>query len=77
MKQGRADKSGRESWKIEPISRKVDIEDVSNLGLSRAWRKDEDVVEERGFNPTTTNRPNLGPGGGRTIHPHGSQGKHK
>jgi hypothetical protein len=62
---------------VEPKSRRVDIEDVSNLGLSRAWHKDEDVVEESGFNPTHTSRPALGPGGGRTIHPHGSQGKHK
>jgi len=77
MKQGRASKSGRESWKVEPKSRIVDIEDVSNLGLSRPWRKDEDVVEGLGLNPTKTNRPALGPGGGRTVYRSGSQGKHK
>lgn len=76
MKQGRAE-TKREGWKTEPQSHKGDICGVSNLGLSRPWRKDEDVTEGSGFNPTRTDRPNLGPGGGRTIYHSGSQGKHK
>ena len=76
MKQGRAP-TKREGQKVEPKSSRVDIEGVSNLGLARPWKKDEDIVEGPGYNPTHTSRPATGPGGGRTIHPHGSQGKYK
>lgn len=75
MKQGRAE-TKREGWKTEPHSTKANLDGVSNLGLSRQFRKEE-ALDGPGFNPTTTSRPALGPGGGRTVHPSGSQGKHK
>lgn len=76
MRQGRADKSGRGSWKTEPKGQAGSPEGIDQLGQALAF-KHKPVLEGSGYNPTTTSRPALGPGGGRTIHPSGSQGKHK
>jgi hypothetical protein len=76
MRQGRADKSGRESWKAEPKGKAGNLEGVDQQGRALAF-KHRPIFDGPGYNPTTTSRPALGPGGGREIHPSGSQGKHK
>ena len=76
MRQGRADKNGRESWKVEPKSRAADPEGVAQQGLSVQFEK-APVLGGRGYSVTGPRPAAAGPGGGRTIHKSGSQGHQK
>ena len=76
MRQGRADKDGRASWKVEPKPKAGNPEGVAQMGMALAF-KHRPVLEGRGYAPPGPMNSALGPGGGRTIHPSGSQGKHK
>jgi hypothetical protein len=76
MKQGRADKSGRESWKREPKPQAIHESAVAQLGLSVQFEK-KDLQGGQGYKPSGPTTASPGPGGGRTIHRSGSQGHHK
>jgi hypothetical protein len=76
MRQGRADKSGREGWKVEPKPKAVHESAAADLGMAVQYEK-KDLYGGQGFKGPAPDRPALGPGGGRTIHHSGSQGKHK
>jgi hypothetical protein len=76
MKQGRADKSGIESRKRDPIPHKVHESAVAQLGLSVQFEK-KPLQAGEGYRGSNVTPARAGPGGGREIHPHGSQGKHK
>jgi hypothetical protein len=75
MKQGRAD-TRREGWKREPISHKVHESAVAQEGLSVQFEK-KPLQAGEGYKGASPRPAAAGPGGGRTIHPHGTQGKHK
>lgn len=75
MKQGRADKDGRESWKREPNPKAVHETAVSELGRSLQYRK-EDFYGGKGLTHPGPKPAAAGPGGGRTIHRSGTQGRH-
>ena len=76
MKQGRADKDGRESWKREPNPKAVHESTVAQLGASVQFEK-KPLYAGEGYKPSGPTPTVSGPGGGRTIHHSGSQGKHK
>jgi hypothetical protein len=76
MRQGRADRDGRAGWKTEPKSKAGNPEGVDQMGQALAF-KHRPIFEGKGYSPPGPERAALGPGGGRTIHPSGSQGKHK
>lgn len=76
MKQGRADKDGREGWKREPIPKAVHETAVSELGRAVQFDKSP-LYGGKGLEHNRPGSPTPGPGGGRTIHRSGSQGKHK
>jgi hypothetical protein len=76
MRQGRASKEGRASWKVEPKSKAASPEGVAQMGMALAF-KHHPMLEGRGYAPPGPDRPALGPGGGRTIYRSGSQSKHK
>jgi len=75
MKQGRADKSGRESWKREPNPKAVHETAVAELGRAVQYKK-EDFYGGRGYKGSSPRPASAGPGGGRTIHRSGTQGRH-
>ena len=76
MRQGRADKSGRESWKTEPKPQVAHPEGVAQEGLAVQFRKTP-VIGGQGFKPPGPRPAAEGPGGGRTIYRSGSQAHHK
>jgi hypothetical protein len=76
MRQGRADKSGKESWKTEPKPKSVHESAAAQLGLSVQFEK-KPLQDGQGYKPPGPTTAAAGPGGGRTIHPCGSQGHHK
>lgn len=76
MKQGRADKDGRASWKREPIPHAVHETAVSELGRAVQYPKSP-WSGGKGLDHPHPRPATAGPGGGRTIHRSGSQGKHK
>jgi hypothetical protein len=76
MRQGHASKEGRASWKVEPKPHAASPEGVGQMGMALAF-KHTPMMGGKGYTPPGPDRPALGPGGGRTIHPSGSQGKHK
>jgi hypothetical protein len=76
MRQGRASKNGRASWKVEPKPHAASPEGVAQMGMALAF-KHHAVHEGRGYAPPGPGTPALGPGGGRTIYRSGSQAKHK
>lgn len=75
MKQGRA---GRDEIfrKREPISHKVHESAVADLGSAVQYKK-EPLYAGQGLKHPGPSPSRAGPGGGRTIHHSGSQGKHK
>jgi len=76
MKQGKADKEGKESWKVEPKNKAVSEEGIAEYGLAQGFHP-RMLFAGPSFKQPSVGRNSLGPGGGRTIHPSGSQGKHK
>jgi hypothetical protein len=76
MRQGRASKDGRASWKVEPKPQAASPEGVAQMGMALAF-KHRPVFEGRGYAPPGPDSHALGPGGGRTIYRSGSQAKHK
>jgi hypothetical protein len=76
MRQGRASRDVKESWKREPISKGVSETAVAELGRAVQYKKD-DLYEGKGYKSPGPERAAAGPGGGRTIHRSGSQGKHR
>lgn len=76
MKQGRADKDGRSGGKREPIPKAVHETAVSELGRAVQYPK-EDLYAGKGYKGASPRPAAAGPGGGRTIHRSGSQGKHR
>lgn len=76
MKQGKADKSGKESWKVEPKNKAVQEEGIAEYGLAQGF-KPRMLFGGPSFKQDQPSRNSLGPGGGRTIYASGSQGKHK
>lgn len=76
MRQGRADKDGRASWKREPIPKAVHETAVAELGRAVQYPKSPFYGGE-GLKHSAPSSPTPGPGGGRTIHRSGSQGKHR
>ncbi len=75
MKQGRAD-TKHESYKRDPIPHKIHESAVAQQGLAVQFEK-KPLQAGPGFDKSSFTRSVPGPGGGREIHPHGSQGKHK
>ena len=75
MKQGRADKSGRESWKTEPKPHAIHESAVAQQGLAVQFQK-KDLQAGEGYKPPGPKPAAAGPGGGRTIHRAGTQGRH-
>ena len=76
MKQGRATRDVTESRKRDPIPHKVHESTVAQLG--RAVQHEKLPLESGiGYRGSNVSPAGAGPGGGRTIHPHGTQGKHK
>lgn len=76
MKQGRASRDVTESRKREPIPHKIHESAVAQLGRSVQFEK-EPLQAGQGYRGSSVTPARAGPGGGRTIHPHGTQGKHK
>jgi hypothetical protein len=76
MKQGRADKSGIESRKRDPIPHAVHETAAAQLGLTVQFEK-KPLQAGMGYRGSNVSPARAGPGGGRTIHPCGTQGKHK
>jgi hypothetical protein len=67
MKQGRATHSNTASTKVEPKSRAVSVEAVSEIGIHQVREKSISLYEGRGLEA---------PMAGCTNHKSGSQGKH-
>jgi len=76
MKQGRATRDGPSGRKREPISKSVHETAVSELGRAVQYQK-EDLYGGKGLKGSSPRPAAAGPGGGRTIHHSGSQGRHK
>jgi hypothetical protein len=74
MKQGKS--SETDFRKREPIPKAVHETAVSELGRSVQYTKSP-FYGGQGLKPPGPSPSRAGPGGGRTIHPHGTQGKHK
>jgi hypothetical protein len=75
MKQGRATRDVKEG-KREPIPKAVHETAVSELGRALQYPKSP-FYGGQGYKPPGPSPYKAGPGGGRTVHPSGSQGKHK
>jgi hypothetical protein len=76
MKQGRATRDVTESRKRDPIPHKVHESTVAQLGRAVQFEK-LPLESGIGYRGSNVSPARAGPGGGRTIHPHGTQGKHK
>ena len=76
MKQGRATRDVTESRKRDPIPHKVHESAVAQLGAAVQFEK-KPLEAGFGYRGSDVSPARPGPGGGRTIHPHGTQGKHK
>jgi hypothetical protein len=76
MKQGRADRSGPESRKPEPKPMALSPKGVSQIGTAVDPKAVEAIHRGQGYMGPTPQPQRQGPGGGRTIHDCGSQGKH-
>jgi hypothetical protein len=76
MKQGRASRDVDESRKREPIPKAVHETAVAELGRAVQYTKSP-FYGGQGYKPPGPSPSVAGPGGGRTIHPHGTQGRHK
>lgn len=77
MKQGRADKSGAAGRKVEPVSKGDSPGAVDNFGQALAYRGGGQLATEAAFQGPRPPKQGIGPGGGRTVHHSGSQGKHR
>jgi hypothetical protein len=75
MKQGRSS-SDTSFRKREPIPKAVHETAVSELGRAVQYTKSP-FYGGKGLTHSSPSPSRAGPGGGRTIHSHGSQGKHK
>jgi hypothetical protein len=75
MKQGRASSNVREG-KREPISKAVHETAAAELGRAVQYEK-KDLYGGKGFKASGPSPAAARPGGGRTIHRSGTQGKHK
>lgn len=67
MKQGRADKSGHAGYKVEPTAKAVNPGGVAQIGVAIDPKVHQPMYEGRGYEA---------PKAGKTIHHHGSQGRH-
>jgi hypothetical protein len=76
MKQGRSSHSGPGGYKVEPKPKAVNPAAPGQMGMAVQFGK-ETLFEGEGFKKDSPGRTVAGPGGGRTIHPSGSQGRHK
>lgn len=76
MRQGRATRDVTESRKVEPIPKGVHETAVAELGRAVQYTKSP-FYGGHGLKHSSPSPARPGPGGGRTIHPHGTQGKHK
>jgi hypothetical protein len=74
MKQGKG--SDTDFRKREPIPKAVHETAVSELGRAVQYTKGP-FYAGQGYKPPGPGPARAGPGGGRTIHPHGTQGKHR
>jgi hypothetical protein len=74
MKQGKSRDS--DFRKREPISKAVHETAVSELGRA-VQHTPSPLYGGKGLTHSNPSPSRAGPGGGRTIHAHGSQGKHK
>ena len=74
MKQGKSRES--DFRKREPISKAVHETAASELGRALQYPKSP-LYGGKGLGHPSPSPSRAGPGGGRTIHTHGSQGKHK
>ena len=75
MRQGRASKDSRSGGKREPNPKAVHETAVSELGRAVQYKK-EDLYGGRGYKASSPRPASAGPGGGRTIHRSGTQGRH-
>jgi hypothetical protein len=75
MRQGRATRDSDAGRKREPIVKKVHESAVADLGAAVQYKKEE-LYAGKGYQPPGPRPARAGPGGGRTIHRSGSQGKH-
>jgi hypothetical protein len=74
MKQGKS--SDTDYRKREPIPKAVHETAVAELGRATQHTRSP-FYGGKGLEHSNPSPPRAGPGGGRTIHPHGTQGKHK
>jgi hypothetical protein len=74
MKQGKS--RDTDFRKREPISKAVHETAVSELGRSLQYPKTP-LYGGKGLTPPGPSPSRAGPGGGRTIHRSGTQGKHR
>ena len=76
MKQGRASKDGPGGRKREPDPKAVHETAVAELGRAVQYSKSP-FYGGKGLDHPGPRPSAAGPGGGRTIHHSGSQGRHK
>jgi hypothetical protein len=74
MKQGKS--SDTQFRKREPIPKAVHETAASELGRAVQYTKSP-LYGGKGLDHSHPSPSRAGPGGGRTIHPHGTQGKHR
>jgi len=76
MKQGHADKSGlHREMKLQPVVKAIKPGFASQIGLAMDPKGITSKSDGRGFRGPGADTYHPGPGGGRTVHKHGSQGK--
>lgn len=77
MKQGRAARDVVEGRKTQPKPHAINPAAVSQIGTAVDPKAVERMSAGRGYKGASPVPQSPGPGGGRTIHHCGSQGKHK
>ena len=76
MKQGRASRDGPDGRKREPVPKAVHETAVAELGRAVQYSKSP-LYGGKGLDHPHPRPTVAGPGGGRTVHRSGSQGKHR
>jgi hypothetical protein len=76
MKQGHADKSGlHREMKPRPIVQAIKPGFASQIGTAMDPKAITSQSDGKSFRGPAADTYKAGPGGGRTVHKHGSQGK--
>ena len=76
MKQGHADKSGlHREMKVQPSVQAIKPGFVSQIGIAMDPKGITSRSDGKGFRGPAADTYKAGPGGGRTVHKSGSQGR--